>query len=96
MSFDFLIRFPFFFLPHVLTFDNFLITATNPFETPVSSNPFASQTQNQPARMTLNQMQTNTQGFTQSATSGLLPAPIAPIAPMGMGQPQQQSYNPFL
>lgn len=67
--------------------------ATNPFETPVSSNPFASQTQNQPARMTLNQMQTNTQGFTQSATSGLLPAPIAP---MGMGQPQQQSYNPFL
>lgn len=71
--------------------------ATNPFEAPTASNPFAAQlSSQQPARMTLNQMQNNTTGFSQSSTSGLLPAPLAPMSTTGPAQPQQQSYNPFL
>lgn len=76
----------------------FWISATlNPFEAPATSNPFAAQMSNQPARMTLSQLQSNTQqGFSQSASSGLLPAPLAPLNTTGPAQPQQQSYNPFL
>jgi hypothetical protein len=75
----------------------FFISATNPFETPAASNPFAAQlSSQQPARITLNQMQNNTTGFSQSSTSGLLPAPLAPMSTTGPAQPQQQSCNPFL
>jgi hypothetical protein len=41
-------------------------------------------------------MQNNTTGFSQSSTSGLLPAPLAPMSTTGPAQPQQQSCNPFL
>lgn len=71
--------------------------ATNPFETPAVSNPFAAQlSSQQPARRTLNQMQNSATGFSQSSTSGLLPAPLAPMGSTGLVQGQQQSYNPFL
>lgn len=67
----------------------------NPFASGVS-NPFELQQQQNPQRMTLNQLQStayNT-GFSQTSSSGLLPQPLVPTA--GMPQPQQQGYNPFL
>ncbi|XP_052070009.1 epsin-2-like isoform X2 [Mytilus californianus] len=86
---------------NLVNLDQLVTTSTkqatlNPFEAPATSNPFAAQLSNQPARMTLSQLQSNTQGFSQSASSGLLPAPLAPLNTTGPAQPQQQSYNPFL
>ncbi|XP_076073064.1 epsin-2-like isoform X1 [Mytilus galloprovincialis] len=87
---------------NLVNLDQLVTTSTkqatlNPFEAPATSNPFAAQMSNQPARMTLSQLQSNTQqGFSQSASSGLLPAPLAPLNTTGPAQPQQQSYNPFL
>ncbi|CAG2186368.1 EPN [Mytilus edulis] len=79
----------------LVNLDQLVTTSTK--QAPATSNPFAAQMSNQPARMTLSQLQSNTQqGFSQSASSGLLPAPLAPLNTTGPAQPQQQSYNPFL
>lgn len=71
------------------------LSGNNPFASG-GSNPFELQQQQNPQRMTLNQLQStayNT-GFSQTSSSGLLPQPLVPTA--GMPQPQQQGYNPFL
>lgn len=65
----------------------------NPFSTS-ASNPFEQSTQ----RVPLSQIQTSANvGFTQTSSSGLLPAPLIPVNNLQPMQPQQQaSYNPFL
>ncbi|XP_048758202.1 epsin-2-like isoform X3 [Ostrea edulis] len=67
----------------------------NPFASG-GTNPFELQQQQNPQRMTLNQLQSSAYntGFTQPSSSGLLPQPLVPMT--GMSQPQQQGYNPFL
>ncbi|XP_062575834.1 epsin-2-like isoform X1 [Saccostrea cucullata] len=68
----------------------------NPFASG-GSNPFELQQQQQnPQRMTLNQLQSSaySTGFSQPSSSGLLPQPLLPMA--GMSQQPQQGYNPFL
>jgi len=66
----------------------------NPFASG-GTNPFELQQQQNPQRMTLNQLQSTaySTGFSQTSSSGLLPQPLVPTA--GMSQ-QQQGYNPFL
>ena len=70
------------------------LSGNNPFASG-GTNPFELQQQQNPQRMTLNQLQSTaySTGFSQTSSSGLLPQPLVPTA--GMSQ-QQQGYNPFL
>ncbi|WAQ95252.1 EPN1-like protein [Mya arenaria] len=72
------------------------LAANNPFSSPQPvTNPFE---QTGPQRVTMNELQANTymSGFSQPATSGLLPAPMVPLSNQVQQHQQQQSYNPFL
>ncbi|XP_052767053.1 epsin-2-like isoform X1 [Mya arenaria] len=76
--------------------DNKSKKANNPFSSPQPvTNPFE---QTGPQRVTMNELQANTymSGFSQPATSGLLPAPMVPLSNQVQQHQQQQSYNPFL
>lgn len=70
--------------------------ANNPFAStnPGGNNPFQD---GNVGRVPMGQIANPTIGFSQSAQTTLLPAPLVPVSNMAQAsQPQAQGYNPFL